>query len=63
MVIIDTHVLVDVREDDPDWADWSIGRMRVLSKIHELAINPVIYVLLTVKNRGYLPLPGSSGRR
>ena len=48
MVIVDTNVLVDVLEDDPDWADWSIARMRELSKIHELAINPVIYSELSL---------------
>lgn len=44
MVIVDTNVLVDVLENDPDWVEWSIDRMRNLSKIHELVINPVIYV-------------------
>ena len=48
MVIVDTNVLVDVLEDDPDWAEWSAGRMRELSKIHELAINPVIYAELSL---------------
>jgi predicted nucleic acid-binding protein len=48
VVIIDTNVLVDVLEDDPDWAEWSTGRMRELSKIHELAINPVIYAELSL---------------
>lgn len=48
MVIVDTNVLVDVLEDDPDWADWSIGQMRGLSKIHELAITPIIYAELSL---------------
>jgi uncharacterized protein with PIN domain len=48
VVIVDTNVLVDVLGDDPDWADWSIARMRELSSIHELAINPVIYAELSV---------------
>jgi predicted nucleic acid-binding protein len=48
MVIVDTNVLVDVLQDDPDWAAWSIARMRELSKIHELAINPVIYAELAL---------------
>jgi len=48
VVIVDTNVLVDVLEDDPDWADWSIGQMRELSKIHEFAINPVIYAELSL---------------
>lgn len=48
MVIVDTNVLVDVLEDDPTWADWSVGKMRELSKVHELAINPVIYAELSI---------------
>jgi hypothetical protein len=48
MVIVDTNILVDVLQNDPDWADWSIGRMRELAKIHELAINPIIYAELSL---------------
>ncbi len=42
MLLVDTNVLVDVLADDPEWADWSIGQLRAQSKIHRLAINPVI---------------------
>lgn len=48
MLIVDTNVLVDVLEDDPDWAEWSIAQMRGLSRIHELAINPIIYAELSL---------------
>ena len=48
MILVDTNVLVDVLEDDPDWADWSIGQLREQSKIHDLAINPVIYSELSL---------------
>lgn len=48
MLIVDTNVLLDVVEDDPDWAEWSIRRMRDYARIHELAINPVIYAELSV---------------
>lgn len=48
MLLVDTNILVDVLEDDPEWADWSIGRLRDLSKIHELAINPAIYAELSL---------------
>jgi hypothetical protein len=48
LVIVDTNVLVDVLEDDPAWADWSIARLRELSQIHELGINPVIYAELSL---------------
>ena len=28
MLLVDTNVLVDVLEDDPSWADWSVGQLR-----------------------------------
>jgi predicted nucleic acid-binding protein len=48
MLIVDTNVLVDVLEDDPDWADWSIGQLRAQAQVHELAINPIIYAELSL---------------
>lgn len=47
MLLVDTNVLVDVLEDDPAWADWSINQLRAQAKIHRLAINPVIYAELS----------------
>ena len=47
-LLVDTNILVDVLENDPDWADWSIGQLRAQSQIHELAINPVIYAELSL---------------
>ena len=48
MLLVDTNVLVDVLEDDPEWADWSIAQLRAQSKVHPLAINPVIYSELSL---------------
>ena len=48
MLLVDTNVLVDVLENDPDWADWSIGLLRAQSKVHRLAINPIIYSELSL---------------
>jgi predicted nucleic acid-binding protein len=48
MLIVDTNVLVDVLEDDPDWAEWSIGQLRAQAQVHELVINPVIYAELSL---------------
>jgi hypothetical protein len=42
-MLVDTNVLVDVLENDPDWADWSIAQMRAQSRVHRLVINPIIY--------------------
>lgn len=43
MVLVDTCVLVDVLQNDPQWADWSIAQMRAQSVAQALVINPVIY--------------------
>lgn len=48
MLLVDTNVLVDVLEDDPQWADWSVRQLRSQSKIHRLAINPIIYSELSL---------------
>jgi predicted nucleic acid-binding protein len=36
-------VLVDVLQDDPQWADGSVRQLRAQAMIRELAINPVVY--------------------
>jgi len=48
MVLVDTNVLVDVLQNDPQWADWSIAQMRAQAKLHALAINPVIYAEMSL---------------
>lgn len=48
MVLVDTNVLVDVLEDDPAWADWSVRQLRAQAQVHELIINPVIYSELSL---------------
>ncbi|MCP1474634.1 putative nucleic acid-binding protein [Pseudomonas sp. EB276 TE3739] len=47
MVLVDTNVLIDVLEDDPVWAEWSIQQLRSQSLIHDLVINPVVYAELS----------------
>lgn len=43
MLLVDTNVLVDVLQNDPQWAEWSIAQMRAQAQLHVLAINPIIY--------------------
>ena len=42
MILVDTNILLDVLENDPAWADWSLRQLRAQSQAHDLAINPVI---------------------
>ncbi|MBE0475326.1 type II toxin-antitoxin system VapC family toxin [Rhodoferax sp.] len=43
MLLVDTNILVDVLEDDPQWSDWSIHQLRMQARVHKLLINPIIY--------------------
>lgn len=47
-MLVDTNVLVDVLQDDPEWADWSIGQLRTQSRVHRLVINPIVYAELSL---------------
>ncbi len=47
-MLVDTNVLVDVLENDPIWADWSIAQLQAQSKVHRLIINPIIYSELSL---------------
>ncbi len=47
MLLVDTNVLIDIWEDDPQWADWSIAQLRAQSQLHRLVINSIVYAELT----------------
>jgi predicted nucleic acid-binding protein len=65
IILVDTHVLIDVLEDDPVWAEWSIHQLRAQSQLHELTINPIIYAELsqTFSTLEKLPLLTRDARR
>lgn len=48
MLLVDTNVLVDVLQNDPQWADWSIAQMRAQARLHAMVINPVIYAEISL---------------
>jgi predicted nucleic acid-binding protein len=48
MILVDTNVLVDVLQNDPQWVDWSILQLRAQASIHALAINSIIYAEISL---------------
>lgn len=48
MLLVDTNVLIDVLEDDPEWVNWSIEQLRAQSQVHLLTINTIIYAELSL---------------
>lgn len=52
MILVDTNVLLDVLQDDPQWASWSQGQLEAASLTDKLVINPVIYAELSIAFAG-----------
>jgi hypothetical protein len=48
VILVDTNVLLDVLEEDSEWADWSQDQLDAASAIDTLAINPIIYSELSI---------------
>jgi predicted nucleic acid-binding protein len=48
VVLVDTNVLLDVLQDDPQWAARSQEKLDAASTTDTLAINPVIYSELSI---------------
>jgi len=48
MVLVDTNILLDVLENDPEWGAWSQERLDSAIAVDTLAINPIIYSELSI---------------
>ena len=48
MLLVDTNIVIDVWQRQPEWWEWSVAQLRAQSVVHELAINPVIYAELSL---------------
>ena len=48
MILVDTNVLLDVLQNDSQWASWSQTRLDAASITGHLAINPIIYSELSI---------------
>jgi predicted nucleic acid-binding protein len=48
VILVDTNVLLDVLEEDSQWATWSQDRLEVAGATDTLAINPIIYSELSM---------------
>ncbi|TAG48823.1 MAG: PIN domain-containing protein [Betaproteobacteria bacterium] len=51
MILVDSNVLIDVIQDDPVWADWSLRQLQLARAKQKLAINAVILAELAVNYR------------
>ena len=48
MILVDSCVIIDVLENDPRWADWSLQQLERAAVKHPLVINAVIYAEISI---------------
>lgn len=48
VILVDSNVILDVLEDDPQWVDWSESQLEYLSDEFILCINPIIYTEISI---------------
>lgn len=51
MLLVDTNVILDVIQNDPQWAAWSQAQLDAASLKFTLIVNPVIYAELSIAYR------------
>ena len=47
-VLVNSNVILDLFENDPQWAQWSENILEQYSKSHTLCINPIIYSEISI---------------
>lgn len=47
-VLVDSNVILDVFEEDPQWVEWSESMLNCYSTTYTMYINPVIYSEISV---------------
>lgn len=47
-VLVDSNVILDIVEDDPEWYEWSFKILSQYSETHQLIINPIIYAEVSI---------------
>ena len=48
MILVDTHVLLDVLQNDARWGGWSERQLEAASATQGLVINPIIYSEISI---------------
>jgi len=47
-ILVDSNILLDLLENDPQWYDWSAEQLKKAAEDSILIINPVIYAEISV---------------
>jgi len=47
-VLVDSNIILDVVENDPDWCEWSLSVLEQYGESNQLVINPMIYAEVSI---------------
>lgn len=49
MILVDSNVLLDIFDEDPDWLDWSLTQLRRCAVRDELTLNTIVYAEISAR--------------
>ena len=47
-VFVDSNVILDIFQNDPNWANWSEAILNKYAATHQLCINPIVYTEISI---------------
>lgn len=47
--LVDSNVLIDIINEDPQWLDWSTSALRKAGRSGALVINPIVYAEISTR--------------
>ncbi len=47
-ILVDSNIILDIVTDDPNWFDWSSGKLAEYVQKTKLNINPIIYAEVSI---------------
>ena len=48
VVLVDSNIILDVVENDPDWCEWSLSLLEQYGESNQLIINPMVYAEVSI---------------
>ena len=48
-ILVDSNVILDIFTEDPEWFEWSAGKLSECAEKDALIINPIIYAEVSIR--------------
>ena len=51
MILVDSNIILDLLDNDPQWCPWSASQMQRYTQLDRMAINPIVYAEISPRHR------------